>query len=113
MWRAEELAGRLVRAKGASRGGAGGGRTPCAMCGGGEAAWESNPVAVELAGVQNRGGGAAARRGERERCQRGWEWDQEKPERLGGASIGGRGRPMGGENRSGGGLGSGKAGGRG
>jgi len=81
--------------------------------GGGEAARESNPAAVELARVRNRGGGAVARRGERERCQRGREWDQEKPERLGGASIGGGGSRLVVKTAEAAVSGSGKAGGRG
>ena len=83
------------------------------MRGGGEAAQESNPAAVELARVRNRGGGAAARHGERERWQRGREWDQEKPERLGVASIGGGGGRWAGKTAAAAVCGSGKAGGRG
>ena len=54
----------MAQTKGASRGSARGGRTPCATCGDGEAAQESNPAAVELAKVQNRGCGATWREGE-------------------------------------------------
>ena len=49
------------------------------------------PGAAELAGIQNRGSGDAARCGGRERRQQVKELGQAKPRRLGGAPIGGRG----------------------
>ena len=70
--------------------------------GGSEAAWEPVPMAVGLAGIENRGGGAAARCGGRERRQQGGGWDQEKPERLGGTSIGSGGGRWAGKTSGGG-----------
>ena len=49
------------------------------------------PTAFGLTGKKNKGGGAAAHHGGRKRRQRGKEWGQEKPGRLGGAPIGGAG----------------------
>jgi hypothetical protein len=61
--------GGMARAQDASRGGTGGGGTPCVT----------------------RGGGGAALRGERMRRQQEGEWDQEESGRLGGALIDGAG----------------------
>ena len=83
--------GGVARANGASRGGTRGGRASCTTRGGSEAAWEPVPMAVGLAGIENRGGGAAALRGGRVRRQRGKEWVQGELRRLRGAPIGSAG----------------------
>ena len=63
-WRAEQLAGGVVRRMEASKGGARGGGGPCAMRGGSEAARELNSGVAELAGREETGaasGGASGR----------------------------------------------------
>jgi hypothetical protein len=63
-WRAEQLAGGVVRRMEASKGGARGGGGPCTTRGGGEAAREPNPGLTELAGREETGaasGGASGR----------------------------------------------------
>ena len=61
------LRGGIARGMDASRGDARGGGASCATRGGGETAWEPVPTAVGLTGIENRGSGSAAHRGEKGR----------------------------------------------
>ena len=76
------LRGGMVRAPGASRGGARGGGVTCAMRGGGEMAQEGKSRAAGLAGVENRGGGGGVPWREGEGRPQVEEWDQGEPEKL-------------------------------
>ena len=63
---------------------------------------EPVPAVIELTGIQNRGGGAAAHRGGKKRRQRGEEWGQGVLGRLGSAPIGSAGGRWAGKTGGGG-----------